>query len=668
MAFRTREHWDKLEEELSEKSSLSHEQQKTAISRISPIVRLQMVIGLSKLVTSQRWMSYLLLVLSESNEDSLIPRIVWQTLHPRLENHAQLLIEVLDDGTFLNSVNVTSLLPRIADRILDRQKYEPELIARLLKLTLDRESAHSAAGQILAGLQQKIETGELASEKLEQLRTALEPVLRPILTSENEHALKWEMSLLALSWKDQSAVGAAKQLALNPKEKADRRIAALNALIAAKADGVIDIVAAVLHSESEISNLKSQILQSAQRMDSPQVAAVVLADYSKLPPELQPTAVELLTQRAGWAKSLLKAIGEKKLAADAININQARRLRELKDEELTALLKQHWGDIRDDRNPDREKIVAEMRAYIRRHKGDAIAGEKVFKKVCGQCHKLYGEGAEVGPDITRNGRNDYQQLLSNVFDPSLVIGAGYRSYTVLTNGGRVVNGLLVEESPQRVVLKIQGGKQEIIPRDDIDEINVNELSLMPEQLEKQLTPPEIADLFAYITLDKPPSDPEAKRLPGVYEIVPRETTNPAEFAAVFQEIAPGFTAVTSGERGVGLLAEYHGKKGVVRTHPVSKDKPAIMKGKFVIPKDRKTTLILDVSHDDRGDWRLLAGGNGERLLDEMISKETCPGGWATFRVDLSKFAGREIEIQLWNQANNWSWEYGYWGEVRVVSE
>ena len=40
------------------------------------------------------------------------------------------------------------------------------------------------------------------------------------------------------------------------------------------------------------------------------------------------------------------------------------------------------------------------------------------------------------------------------------------------------------------------------------------LSLMPEDLEKQLKPQELADLFALLTLDKPASDPTAKRLPG----------------------------------------------------------------------------------------------------------------------------------------------------------
>ena len=128
----------------------------------------------------------------------------------------------------------------------------------------------------------------------------------------------------------------------------------------------------------------------------------------------------------------------------------------------------------------------------------------------------------MGPEITLNGRNDFNQLLSNVFDPSLVIGAGYRSYTVVTNGGRVLNGLLAENSPQRIVLKVQGGKQEVIARTDIDEFKVNEISLMPEQLEKQLTSQEIVDLFAFISLDKHPSDKSARKLAGAGEGIPKE--------------------------------------------------------------------------------------------------------------------------------------------------
>ena len=127
----------------------------------------------------------------------------------------------------------------------------------------------------------------------------------------------------------------------------------------------------------------------------------------------------------------------------------------------------------------------------------------------------HGEGQEVGPDITSNGRGNFEQLLSNVFDPSLVIGAAYQAQTVVTTDGRVLTGLLVEDSPARVVLKTQGGKLETVPRDEVDEMRQSQLSLMPEGVENQLKPQELADLFAFLVLDRPPEDPEAKVIPGV---------------------------------------------------------------------------------------------------------------------------------------------------------
>jgi putative heme-binding domain-containing protein len=91
-----------------------------------------------------------------------------------------------------------------------------------------------------------------------------------------------------------------------------------------------------------------------------------------------------------------------------------------------------------------------------------------------------------------------------VFDPSLVIGRAYQAVTVATADGRSLNGLLVEDGEARVVLKLQGGKQEIIRRDEIDDLKRSQLSLMPEGLENQLKPEEIINLFAFLALEKPP--------------------------------------------------------------------------------------------------------------------------------------------------------------------
>src|SRR5262249_31549088 len=101
-----------------------------------------------------------------------------------------------------------------------------------------------------------------------------------------------------------------------------------------------------------------------------------------------------------------------------------------------------------------------------------------------------------------NGRNSFDQLVSNVFDPSLVIGAGYQATTVVTTRGQVLTGLVVEDNPQRVVLKMQGGKLETIPRAEVESVLASNVSMMPEQIEQQLSRREIADLFAFLTLDR----------------------------------------------------------------------------------------------------------------------------------------------------------------------
>ncbi len=201
--------------------------------------------------------------------------------------------------------------------------------------------------------------------------------------------------------------------------------------------------------------------------------------------------------------------------ADSLNVNQIRRLASFPDEELQASVRKQWGKIRMDRDPTREKVIEDVRRLLSTRPGDPVRGEIVFGKTCGQCHKIYGKGYDIGPDLTNSGRGSLEQLLSNVFDPSLVIGEAYQAKIVETVDGLVVTGLLVEDSPQRIVLKGQGGKVTTIPRADVDEFSSTKLSLMPEDLEKQYKEDELIDLFAFLTLDKPPTDPNAKRIPDV---------------------------------------------------------------------------------------------------------------------------------------------------------
>src|SRR5438093_8850531 len=155
-----------------------------------------------------------------------------------------------------------------------------------------------------------------------------------------------------------------------------------------------------------------------------------------------------------------------------------------------------------------------MGDYLRNNLGDPRAGQRVFKSFCAQCHTIYGEGAKVGPDITSNGRSSFEQLLSNVFDPSLVIGPSYQTTTVVTKDGRNLTGLIVEDSEQRLVIRLPGEGEETVSRNHVKYTRVSKLSMMPEGIENLFAKKDFADLFAFLALDKPPGDPAAKPIPG----------------------------------------------------------------------------------------------------------------------------------------------------------
>jgi putative heme-binding domain-containing protein len=158
--------------------------------------------------------------------------------------------------------------------------------------------------------------------------------------------------------------------------------------------------------------------------------------------------------------------------------------------------------------------------YLHCHPGDPRAGRSVFRKLCAQCHTIYGEGQAVGPDLTGSGRGSFDQVLASVFDPSLVIGPAYQATTVVTEGGRSLTGLVVADSARRIVLKLPGGEQEIVPRNDVKSARTSQLSMMPEGIENLLGKAELADLFAFLALDRPPDDPQARPIPGAPTLPP----------------------------------------------------------------------------------------------------------------------------------------------------
>jgi putative heme-binding domain-containing protein len=382
----------------------------------------------------------------------------------------------------------------------------------LLELVIDADT--DTARDCLQTIAEKIRSGEVDAATTGELKLRLAGPLGKILAKADD-PLASDAALLAALWQDAAALTTVRRIAQLPELPVEQRQLALQTLAFAKDPALLKTASGILASrDKQAAPVQRAVLTALSGADDPAVADAVLSSYPTLNPELQPQAIELLTQRAVWSKQLVARIAAKTIPAEALNVNQVRKLVSLGDAELAKEVARHWGTIREGRDPAREQLIGQMRELLAKMPGDAHRGIAVFTKLCGQCHKIHGAGQEVGPDITANGRASYDQLLSNVFDPSLVIGAAYQARTVRTEDGRVVTGLLAEDNEQRVVLKVQGGKQETIARDDVLAMKVSDLSLMPEGIEKQLQPQEIADLFAFITLDKHPDDSSSRSIPG----------------------------------------------------------------------------------------------------------------------------------------------------------
>jgi len=406
---------------------------------------------------------------------------------------------------------VPVLAPLVTLRADENQAVDIDSVVSLLEFVIDADE--TTARQCLGILTAQVQSRELRGDQLQALRASLGATIAAV-QAQPAHPLHVDVLALAASWKDPVAIESAARLLMDAEQPGETRRRALEALAASGDERLLAAAGALLADDQSPRQLRAQVLAALGKLEQTDVARLVLDCHARLPADLQPKAIELLTQRAEWSKALLAAIGRGQLAPTVLHANQVAGLLAGGDDELARLVRETWGVVRTERAPQRELVLVEMRSLLRTSSGDPFRGRLIFNKICGQCHQIHGQGNEVGPDLTRNGRGSFEQLLSSVFDPSLVVGAAYQARTVVTVDGRVLTGLVVEDSDQRIVLKLQGGKTEVVARDDVDEVVESKLSLMPEGLEKQIPPDELADLFAFLCLDLPPESQDAALIPG----------------------------------------------------------------------------------------------------------------------------------------------------------
>jgi len=256
-----------------------------------------------------------------------------------------------------------------------------------------------------------------------------------------------------------------------------------------------------LLAKTHPEDVRLAALDALQHFDRAEMAAAILNQYGEMTPRLRSRAIDVLLGRKSWALALLQAVDTGKLPAKEIALEQLRVVSARQDKELTALVRKHWGNI--SAGTPEEKL-AEMRRLtndLNAGKGSPEQGRILYRKLCANCHQLFGEGTKVGPDLTSANRKDRDFLLASIVDPSAVIRREYLSHTIQTTDGRVLTGLVVEKTPGTLTLVNMKGERLSLAPAQIESVQESPVSVMPEGLLTGLRPQELRDLFAYLQFE-----------------------------------------------------------------------------------------------------------------------------------------------------------------------
>jgi putative heme-binding domain-containing protein len=237
--------------------------------------------------------------------------------------------------------------------------------------------------------------------------------------------------------------------------------------------------------------------------DRAELASELLVRYPKLSPRVQARVRQLLLSRKPWARSILVEVDAGRLAPTDFTMEQLRVVALHEDKQLDDLVRKHWGSV--SRGTSEEKL-AEMRRFnndLNAGKGDPARGHEIFSRICAVCHTLFGEGGKVGPDLTHSNR-DREFLLGSIVDPSAAIRKEYIAYEVSTKDGRILSGVLADQSGGNLTLATSTGERAVIPQSQVASLRESAVSLMPEDLVKPLKPEELRDLFSYLRSSQPP--------------------------------------------------------------------------------------------------------------------------------------------------------------------
>ncbi len=326
------------------------------------------------------------------------------------------------------------------------------------------------------------------------------PAVQQKLAASSNAEVRERVLALAVLFGDAAALATLRKTASDSHLAPEARRTALHILIENRAADLSPLLKKLLADRL----LRHEALRGLASIADAETPAAILREYAAFTDAEKAEAVSALASRPEYAAALLDAMDRGQVPRRDLSPFFVRQILGFKNAALSERLAKVWGTIRPAAQ-DKTDLILKYKSLVAPDalaKADRAHGRAVFTRTCATCHALFGEGAKIGPDLTGSQRANVEYLLAKLLDPNAVVAKDYQMTIFRMTDGRVLNGVIKEESEKTVSVQTPTELM-VLAKNDIEERKASSLSLMPEGQLTQLTDGEVRDLIAYLTGPSP---------------------------------------------------------------------------------------------------------------------------------------------------------------------
>ncbi len=297
----------------------------------------------------------------------------------------------------------------------------------------------------------------------------------------------------------------AQEAALDEQLSTERRVQAISLLATAPWTDWQDMASELLEPWHPLE-IQMAAVEAIGAVETPEAATLLLQNFAAYTPTLRTAVIAAIFSQQDRLPILLDAVEQGTVPRSSLDATRQDQLTGSTHSEIAERAKTLWS--RSAATADRQQVLGQYAAALKLPR-NIERGKVVFADQCGKCHKLGEEGFEVGPDLLTAKTRADETLLADVLNPSNQITVGYSQYTVFTQAGRIFTGVLAAETATSITLRAEENKETTILRKDIDEMQASTVSMMPENLEKEVSIQDIADLLGFLRQSLGPLPPSS---------------------------------------------------------------------------------------------------------------------------------------------------------------